>query len=305
MTEMHDDPLDDLPVELRRTLRELRRTYGEVAAPDAGPVVSAFMGVGLTNDKGDLSATAASNASEPAETQVVGLPNWRTRPTRRRHRTITVIGTFVGTAVGKVALGTAIAAAGIGAGQLTGIVDLPGFPGRGGSATQLEERPGRIGTVADDRPGQKAPVPTVAAVDSGHDLVTPGQQPSSTTTSEPRPAPAAADSDRVDVDRDRPVRDEPAPADAIDIDDGLEDAEGETRAGDGRDGSDGDDESDHPELDDPPDPMEDIRKLPDPDEDPAEDANDEEGGDAAAEDDDDRWAAPEGQPPELEEGSEE
>lgn len=308
MTEMHDNPLDDLPVELRTTLGKLRQAYGEVAPPDAGPVVSAFMGVGLTNDKGDLSATAASNASEPAATQVVGLPNWRTRPTRRRQRTITAIGTFVGTAVGKVVLGTTIAAAGIGAGQATGIIDLPGLPGRGGDATQLEEPlDGGTSGVPDTGASHNAPVSTVAGDGFRHDAVTPGKQPSSTTTSQRQSAPhPAAD---ADVDDDRPDETEPDPADATDVDDdGPEDTEGDTEMDNGGDESDDAEEPDEPEPDDPPDPTADIDKVGDRDEDRVEDMNDEEGGDAAAaNDDDDRWVAPQGEPPaedEPEEGNE-
>jgi hypothetical protein len=287
MSEMHDDPLDDLPVELRRTLRDLRQTYGKVAPPDAGPVVSAFMGVGLTNDKGELSATAASNANEPAATQVVGLPNWRTTPTRRRQRTISALGAFVGTTVGKVVLGTAVAAAAMSAGQATGLVDLPGFPGRDDVRTGVEEPLDRVvdrsrtePEVVDDDPTgvgggagaldneNSSPLPRTDVGSS-----TPGELPDST-----------APSDGGAVDPDRPGRTDPLRPG------------GSEPAGDDRDGTgddvDEDERPDEPdERDEPDEPIAEIEPPGEEVDDRAEDATDEDGRDAR-ESDDDRLGAP-------------
>lgn len=49
-------------------------------------------------------------------------------PKSRRHRMLTVLSTALTTLTGKVVLGTAIAAAGVGAAHSAGVVDVPGLP---------------------------------------------------------------------------------------------------------------------------------------------------------------------------------
>lgn len=49
-------------------------------------------------------------------------------PIPRRRRMLTVLGTALTTLTGKVVLGTAIAAAGVGAAHSSGVVDVPGLP---------------------------------------------------------------------------------------------------------------------------------------------------------------------------------
>ncbi len=127
MTEMHHDPLGDIPEELRPVFDGPRRRYRNVSPPPVAPMLSAFMAMGLTNDKGDLPVTAASNANEPAA-QAVGLPNWRTTLRSNKERVMSTIAAFIGTTIGKVVLGTAVAAASVGTGQAVGVLDVPGLP---------------------------------------------------------------------------------------------------------------------------------------------------------------------------------
>lgn len=71
-----------------------------------GAELSELLVSGLANEKGDLSATAASNAHGPAS-QESGLPNW----TQRRKRMLHVL---LGTLAGKVAAATVAAATVVG-----------------------------------------------------------------------------------------------------------------------------------------------------------------------------------------------
>ncbi len=123
---MHDH-FNDLSGELAVVLARLHDRYADPTPPPVGPGLSAFLGVDLTNEKGDLSATAASNANEPAA-QVVGLPNWRASITKGRQRIVQSVAAFIGTTVGKVVLGTTVAAASVGGVQAAGIVDLTPDP---------------------------------------------------------------------------------------------------------------------------------------------------------------------------------
>ncbi|MGI8686665.1 MAG: hypothetical protein ACR2MO_16510 [Acidimicrobiales bacterium] len=124
------DPLDDLRDtghdDLADTIGAIRDRYRNQTPPSVGSQLSAFLHVGLTNDKGDLPVTAASNAYGPAP-QASGPPHWRTTLTNRRQRTMQPITAFLGTIAGKLVLGTAIAAASVGGAYAAG-VDVPGLP---------------------------------------------------------------------------------------------------------------------------------------------------------------------------------
>jgi hypothetical protein len=132
MTDMHDEDLLQLPEALAASLARLRHRYGNVCPPAPGPALSAFTGVGLAELEGDLAVGAESRATEPAA-QVIVLsnePTSPTSPTRRRRRAKSVVATVAGTTVGKLVLGTTVAAACAGIGQWAGVVDIPGLPDR-------------------------------------------------------------------------------------------------------------------------------------------------------------------------------
>lgn len=132
MTDMHDEDLLQLPEALVASLARLRHRYGNLCPPAPGPALSAFMGVGLAELEGDLAVGAGSRATEPLS-QVIVLssePTSPTSPTRRRRRAKSVIATVTGTTMGKLVLGTTVAAACAGIGQWAGVVDIPGLPDR-------------------------------------------------------------------------------------------------------------------------------------------------------------------------------
>ena len=124
------DPLDELRNtghdDLADTIGAIRDRYRNQTPPSVGSQLSAIVHVSLTNDKGDLPVTAASNAYGPAP-QASGPPHWRTTLTNGRHRTMQPIAAFLATVAGKVVLGTALAAASVGGVYAAG-VDLPGVP---------------------------------------------------------------------------------------------------------------------------------------------------------------------------------
>jgi hypothetical protein len=129
MTDMHDEDLLQLPEALVASLARLRHRYGNLCPPAPGPALSAFTGVGLAELEGDLAVGAETTATEPLS-QVVELPSGSMSPTRRRRRVKSVVATVTGTTVGKLVLGTTLAAACAGIGQWAGVVDIPGLPDR-------------------------------------------------------------------------------------------------------------------------------------------------------------------------------
>ncbi len=152
------DPLDDLRDtghdDLADTIGAIRDRYRNQAPPSVGSQLSAFVHVGLTNDKGDLPVTAASNAYGPAP-QASGPPNWRTTLTNRRQRTMQPIAAFLGTIAGKLVLGTAIAAASVGGAYAAG-VDVPGLPDDAETTV----------VVADTDPADESPSDDTSAADN-------------------------------------------------------------------------------------------------------------------------------------------
>jgi hypothetical protein len=110
MTEMHGERVDgELPPELREAFGKLRNRYGSVPPPPPGPALSAFLDVGLTQRAPDLPMAAGDELGSR---------------TSNRRRAMSSITTFLGTAIGKVVLGTTVAAASIGAGQATGAINV-------------------------------------------------------------------------------------------------------------------------------------------------------------------------------------
>ncbi len=72
---MHDESIDQ---QTAAFLDEVRATFEVAAPPPPRPELAALFASGLTSDKGDLSATAASNTHGSAP-QTSGLPNWTRR----------------------------------------------------------------------------------------------------------------------------------------------------------------------------------------------------------------------------------
>lgn len=104
---MHDEPLDQHTAAF---LDEVRAAFGEATPPRPTPELAALFASGLTNDKGDLSVTAASNANGSAP-QTSGLPNW----TRRHIDMVKDVMEQVRTRAVAAAVGAAVALSGLGA----------------------------------------------------------------------------------------------------------------------------------------------------------------------------------------------
>ncbi len=94
---------------------DVRQSYGHGPAPHAGTALAGLLASGLTTDKGELPATAVSNAHGPA-TQVAGLPKWR----RKR-----MVGSRFGTTAAKVAAACAAACAAVGGVAGAGALPAP------------------------------------------------------------------------------------------------------------------------------------------------------------------------------------
>ena len=81
-------------------------------------VLSVMAAAGHTSDKGDLPATAASNAHGPARPgQGAGLPNWNRRPA--------MLKSFLSNAIGKAAGGVTAATMSVGAAGAAGALPSP------------------------------------------------------------------------------------------------------------------------------------------------------------------------------------
>lgn len=104
---MHDEPIDQPTAAF---LDEVRATFRAGVAPRPCPELAALFASGLTNDNGDLSATAASNAHGSA-LQTSGLPNW----TRRHIDMVKDLLDQVRTRAVAAAVGAAVALSGLGA----------------------------------------------------------------------------------------------------------------------------------------------------------------------------------------------
>jgi hypothetical protein len=168
---MHDGDSAEFPEALKSGLVRLRHRYGNVTPPPLGPALSAFTGVGLTNDKGDLPVTAASKANEPAW-QAVGLPNWRARLTKERKRAMSLIAIFISTTLGKIVLGTTAAATSAGIGQWSGVVDIPGLPDRGAAVApyvDVDEADDDSTEAGDEAPEGTDPTSVDKSTDSSKD----------------------------------------------------------------------------------------------------------------------------------------
>lgn len=105
---MNDEPLDQHTAAL---LDEVRAAFGEATPPRPSPELAGLFASGLTtNDNGDLSVTAASNANGSAP-QTSGLPNW----TRRHIDMLSNVMEQVRTRAVAAAVGAALALSGLGA----------------------------------------------------------------------------------------------------------------------------------------------------------------------------------------------
>jgi hypothetical protein len=97
---------------------DLRHAFGSAAEHSTAPVASVLAEARHSTDKGDLPATAASNAYGPVATrQVAGLPNWRRRSA--------MFSTFLGSTIAKVALGVSCATAAVGAAGAANALPAP------------------------------------------------------------------------------------------------------------------------------------------------------------------------------------
>lgn len=157
--EIDDSPVDDLLArcpdgdlagrgELAALVAELR-TLQDRPAP---PVVRPELAVAFATGQVPCLGTAATEPSN--------------EPTSRRQRMLTALGTFLATLTGKVVLGTAAAAASVGAAHAVGVVDVPGLPDK----AAVVELPA-VEDTGDNRPDGRSDVesgqPSSPGVDGG------------------------------------------------------------------------------------------------------------------------------------------
>jgi hypothetical protein len=152
---MHDEPLDQPTAAF---LDEVRAAFGEAAAPRPAPELAALFASGLTNDKGDLSVTAASNANGSAP-QTSGLPNW----TRRHIDMVKDVMEQVRTRAVAAAVGAGMVLSGLGA---SGALNAP-LRMISDSTAPTEEcatSPAPAGGTVEDPPGDTTAPPADSSV---------------------------------------------------------------------------------------------------------------------------------------------
>lgn len=154
---MHDEPIDQRTAAF---LDEVRVAFRAGAAPRPCPELATLFASGLTNDNGDLSATAASNANGSV-LQTAGLPNG----TRRHIDMVKDLLDQVRTRAVAAAVGAAVALSGLGAG---GALSAPiAMISDDGDATE------ECVVVTDPEVGDaEGAVDPVDAVEEGADLTT-------------------------------------------------------------------------------------------------------------------------------------
>ena len=117
------------PSGLEAALEGIRSELRAIEPPPVHAALSEFVDAGLIVDKGDLLATAASNAPGPATPQVAELPKRRvTSHERKQRRVLTTVSTFVATITGKIVVGTTVALAATTGAHAVGVVDVPVLP---------------------------------------------------------------------------------------------------------------------------------------------------------------------------------
>lgn len=101
---------------LAELVADVRTTFGPGLPLRRDGALADLLTTGLVTDKGDLPATAGSNAHGPARGQAAGLPKWR----RRR-----MVPSLLGTLAGKMAVGFAAACAALGGVAVAGALPDP------------------------------------------------------------------------------------------------------------------------------------------------------------------------------------
>lgn len=99
----------------------VRTAYHDGPAPQRSSELAAFMEAPLITDEGDLS------------------PTWREKARRRKARMLSGLSGFLATLTGKVVLGTAVAAASVGALHAGDVVDVPGLPDSGQAVVEQQD----------------------------------------------------------------------------------------------------------------------------------------------------------------------
>lgn len=134
--------------ELAALVVELRTLENRPAPPVVRPELTAVFATGLVPGR-------ETAAAEPLN-----------EPPSRRQRMLTALGTFLATLTGKVVLGTAAAAASVGAAHAVGVVDVPGLPDKA-AVVELpaEENAGDNGP--DGRSDVESGQPSSPGVDGG------------------------------------------------------------------------------------------------------------------------------------------
>ena len=159
---------------VRVLVAEMRTDYGSEPPPPVGAALSEFVDVHLFVEKGDPLATAASNATGPAE-QVAELPKRRDTHDKRSSKVFTTLAAFVGTITGKLAVGATVALAATGGAHAAGVVDVPVLPDApksevadDGPDAEVDGQTGDVGAPQTDVPNEQ-PVSDLQDSDDAED----------------------------------------------------------------------------------------------------------------------------------------